>query len=172
MSVDELVDIVDKDGKVVGQIGKHQAHKDGVLHRCVVGEVRDRAGNWVLVKQTPDRQDAGQYVSPVGGHVQAGESSEVALIRETREEIGLADFEYSFVGEGIYERHVIGRHENHYFMVYQITADPNDIVLGSEAEGWRAFSESELLHEIKTNPMLFGDAFYEVLRQFYPQMLQ
>ena len=57
-------------------------------------------------------------------------------------------------------------------IVHVITVDPKQITLGPEAVEWRAFSEGELIAEIKNNPKLFGDAHHELLRQFYPHFLQ
>src|SRR5687767_9284467 len=101
--MDELVDIVDSECTVLSCATKSEAHQKGLLHRTVIAEVRDSKGNWILVQQSADRQDAGQYVSPVGGHVRAGESDEDALKRETLEEIGLTDFDFVPVGKLIYE---------------------------------------------------------------------
>lgn len=70
----ELIDIVDEDDNVLYQIEKDDAHKKGLLHRTVVAGIRCRDQRIILVKQTPKRQDPGQFVSPVGGHVRAGES--------------------------------------------------------------------------------------------------
>jgi isopentenyl-diphosphate delta-isomerase len=169
--MDELVDIVDGDCVALSSVLKTEAHKKGLLHRTVIAEVRDSKGNWLLVQQSPDRQDAGQFVSPVGGHVKAGETDEEALLRETLEEIGLTKFDYEHIGKFIFERHVIGRHENHYFVVYRIITD-DDLVLGDEAVAYRSFSEDALRAAIQETPALFGDAFYALLKQFYPHLLQ
>lgn len=69
MSQQERVDIVDEQDNVLYQTTKQEAHKKGLLHRTVISEVKDSKGRWILVKQSSDRQDAGQYVSPVGGHI-------------------------------------------------------------------------------------------------------
>jgi len=95
---EEQVDIVDEECNVLYSTSKADAHAKGFLHRTVIAEIRDSIGNWILVKQAADRQDAGQYVSPVGGHVQAGETEEEALKREALEEVGFTDFEYELIG--------------------------------------------------------------------------
>lgn len=170
--MDELVDIVDSDNVVTGSTTKREAHEKGLLHRTAIGEIRDSRGNWLLVKQSSKRQDAGQYVSPVGGHVKAGESEEDALKREASEEVGFdGDFKFEFVGRAIFDRKVIGRHENHFFIVYKITSDAIP-VLNHESESYRSFTEAELKQEIKTHPELFGGAFIFVLQTFYPAMLE
>ena len=98
MSQDEIVDIVNKENKVLYRVSKKEAHEKGLLHVCVVSEIKDSAGNWILVKQSAKRQDAGQYVSPIGGHVSAGETPEEALKREAFEEVGLNNIKFQFIG--------------------------------------------------------------------------
>lgn len=166
----EIVDIVDGNNQVLYQLAKVAAHEQGLLHRTVIGEVRDTAGNWILVKQSADRQDAGQFVSPVGGHVRASESEVDALKRETLEEIGIDEFSYEPVGKFVFNRKVLGRHENHYFIVYKIITDKS-FVLGNEADDYETFTEQQLYKLIKSDPELFGDAFYAVLKKFYPHIL-
>lgn len=168
---DELIDVVDQKGVVLRQVMKSDAHVTGDLHSCVIGEVRDMDGNWVLIKQASDRQDAGQYVSPVGGHVSAGEDNDTALLRESFEEVGLQDFEYTYVGTFTYDRYVIGRQENHLMAVYRIKVDPARMTLGEEAVSWKVFSESELKTALNEHPENFGAAFIALLESFYPNML-
>jgi hypothetical protein len=60
----EMVDIVNENDEVTGQADKRKAHAEGLLHRTVISEVKNGKGEWLLVKQAGDRQDAGQYVSP------------------------------------------------------------------------------------------------------------
>jgi hypothetical protein len=116
----EMVDIVDEHDAVLYQTTKHEAHEKGLLHRTVIAEVRDTEGRWILTQQSSERQDPGQYVSPVGGHVRAGESVENALKREAMEECGLKDFKFSYVGKAVYNRFIKNRQENHYFIMYDI----------------------------------------------------
>lgn len=162
----EIVDIVDENNKVIGQIAKGEAHQTGALHRCVVSQLIDSQGNWTLVKQASDRQDAGQYVSPVGGHVQAGESEDDALKREAFEELGLKNFKFKLIGRKIFNREVIGRKENHYFIVYEIYSDQPP-VLNHESVGYEKFTPEQLAQEIKENPTKFGNAFHFGYSNFY-----
>lgn len=105
-------------------VSKQEAHEQGLLYKTVISEVMDSQGRWLLVKQSKDRQDAGQYVSPVGGHVRAGETEIEALKREAYEELGLQkEFKYEYVSRAIYNRRVLGRQENHFFIMYTIYSD-------------------------------------------------
>lgn len=166
----EIVDVVDKDLNILYQITKQEAHEKGLLHKCVIAEVTNSKGQIMLIKPYSHKQDAGQFVSPVGGHVSAGETDEDALKREVMEEIGMKDFTYKFKGKGIFNRFVLNRHENHYFLLYEIFTDeaPN---LGDEAETYRYFTKRELKKELKENPKEFGDAYFFILKKFYPELL-
>lgn len=166
---DEMVDIVDNDDAVLYSIRKVEAHEQGLLHRTVIAGIFDSQGRWVFARQSPTRQDAGQLVSPVGGHVQAGETIENALKREALEETGLADFDFSYVGKIIYDRRVLGRHENHYFVYFRITSD-HEPVGNEESVGFERFTEAQLRQEIAERPERFGAAFYAIIDAFYPQL--
>jgi len=169
MITDERIDIVNEDDEVIGSVSKQEAHEKGFLHRTVIAEVIKTDGRWTLVKQAPDRQDANQFVSPVGGHVQAGETEDEALIREAKEEFGLdSNFSYKLIGKKIFNREIIGRKENHYFILYEITSDKEPI-LNEESIGFETFTTKQLKKEIKENPKKFGEAFHFVIKTFYPE---
>ncbi|MDO8503077.1 MAG: NUDIX domain-containing protein [bacterium] len=166
----EYVDIVDESDEVVGKTSKQEAHEKGLLHRAVIAEVIGTDGKWTLVKHSPDRQDPGQFVSPIGGHVEAGETAEQALIREAEEEYGLTgNVDFILKGKVTFNRTVIGRRENHRFIVYEIHSDKPP-VLNHEAVGYERFSKDQLRKEMRENPRKFGDAFHFVVKTFYPDL--
>lgn len=166
----EIVDIVTEANEVLYQAEKAEAHAMGLLHRCVVAEVIDSRGRWLLVKQAADRQDAGQYVSPVGGHVSAGESEDDALKREAWEELGLKDFSFRMVGRDIFNREIIGRKENHLFILYEIYTDLQP-TLNHESVGSDWFTNDELRLQLKSQSDKFGHSFHFLVKRFYPVLL-
>ncbi|MBI4008811.1 NUDIX hydrolase [Candidatus Roizmanbacteria bacterium] len=163
---DEYVDIVDENNKILYEVSKTKAHKNGFLHRTVIAEMIDSKGRWVLVLPRSHKQDAGQYVSPVGGHVTSGETVKDALIREAYEEVGLKDFKFKLVGRKIFNRFVLGRQENHFFIVYEIYTDKKPI-LGDETNDYKYFTKKEIKEKMKSNPKIFGDAFHFVYKHIY-----
>ena len=170
-NLDELVDIVDIQNIVLHSTTKKKAHEEGLLHRTVIAELKDSKGNWFFVKQADDRQDAGQLVSPVGGHVQSGETELEALYREAFEEIGIKDFEHRFVGRVIFNREILGRKENHYFVLYEIFSDETPR-LNHESVSHVSFTEEELKNRIASFPQEFGNAFHFLLDTFYKDKLR
>lgn len=165
----EQVDIIDENNTVLHSTLKTTAHKEGLLHRIIISEIRNSKSQWALVKQAPDRQDPGQYVSPIGGHVQAGESEEDALRREALEECGIKDFTFKRLGQFIFNREVIGRKENHLFIVYVITTDAQ-IILGDEADDVQWFSTDELKKKLISHPEMFGAAYTVVIKNLLPEL--
>jgi 8-oxo-dGTP pyrophosphatase MutT (NUDIX family) len=170
MQQEEMVDVVDADGNVLSQVLKSEAHTKGLLHKTVISQIHNSKDEWVLVKQTSDRQDAGQFVSPVGGHVIAGESDEAALRREALEEAGISSFDCKLVGKFIYRREVLGRNENHLFVIYRIESD-GPFVAGAEVEFFEAYTVERLKYELKSKPEKFGLPFVAIIQNFYPEIL-
>ena len=166
----EIVDVVDDSLNILYQVSKTQAHEKGLLHKCVIAEIIDSKGKIMLIKPYSYKQDAGQYISPVGGHVTAGETDEDALKREVKEEVGISNFTYKLKWKAIFDRHVLGRHENHYFIVYEILTDEKPR-LGDEAEFYKYFTKTNLKREIKNNKDDFGAAYFFVVKNFYKDFL-
>ncbi len=168
--MDEFIDIVDEEDRVLYQVSKVEAHEKGLLHRTVISELINSRGEWISVKQASDRQDPGQYVSPMGGHVVAGETEEEALKREILEELGISEFDYKLVGKGIFRRYVRNRDENHYFILYEAYSDVEP-TLNEESVDYKKFTQDDLSREMKRQPKQFGDAFHFVVKRFYPHFL-
>lgn len=169
MTIEESVDIVDEQNQVLYQANKSAAHQKGLLHRIILAEIRDSHGNFIFVKQAADRQDPGRFVSPVGGHIQAGESELDALKREAAEEVGFTNFTHKRTGQITYHRQVIGRDENHLFILYEIYSD-SEPVLNHESVDYVRLSPDEVVRVLQTNPDMFGPPLHFVLKNFYPDI--
>ena len=87
----ELVDIVDRNGFYTGQsIDKSKAHREGILHKVSVVAIIDKEGKVLLQKRAKNKKtEPGKWDLSAAGHVDSGESSEEAAIRETYEEVGI-----------------------------------------------------------------------------------
>lgn len=167
--MDELVDIITPAGKYQQTVPKSQAHKEGLLHKTVIAELINSRKEFCFVRQAGDKQDAGQFVSPVGGHVSAGETDDAALIRECQEECGITPTDFKLIGKTIYNRDVIGRRENHFFVVYEIYTD-EDPVLNHESVEFKRFTKEEIKSLVQSNPDHFGAAWHHVFKSCYPEI--
>ena len=169
MDDQERVDIVNEDNQILYSTSKTEAHKKNLLHRTIISEVINNEGKMLLVKQASHKQDVGQYVSPVGGHIRSGETEFQALEREAMEEIGLKNFSYKRVGQAIYNRFVLNHHENHFFIVYEIFSNVLP-TLNDESDGYKYFTQEEITLALVKNPEVFGAAFHFVIDHFYPDL--
>lgn len=102
---DELLPLVDEDGKVTGCATRGECHGGGKpLHPVVHVHVFNNRGELFLQKR-PEWKDIqpGRWDTAVGGHVDYGESVEQAMMREMREELGINEARPVFVARYVFE---------------------------------------------------------------------
>lgn len=90
---EEILDIVDGEtDEVTGQAPRSLCHgHPELVHRVVHVLVFHPDGRLLLQKRAATRQvQPGKWDMSVGGHLSAGESYEQAVLREMREELGIA----------------------------------------------------------------------------------
>lgn len=93
MNETEYFPVIDEEGNVVGRATRKECHSGSkILHAAVHLHVFNSAGDLYLQKRAEWKDiQPGKWDTSVGGHVDFGESVEMALHREAREELGLTE---------------------------------------------------------------------------------
>jgi len=89
-SESELLDVVDRNDKVIGQATRKDCHEKGLLHRISIAIIFDKNYRIFVGKRSKTKYyRPGEWSISVGGHVESGETYEQAMKRELKEEIGI-----------------------------------------------------------------------------------
>lgn len=129
----ELIDILDENGNKIGIKDREDAFRDGNFLRAVHLWIYSPKKNKILIQKRSSKKkyDKNKWDLTCGGHVKAGEDSITAIIRETKEEIGIDISSENFIK--LYEEKYIGS-KKYFFDVYFLEKDLdiNDLVLQEE----------------------------------------
>jgi len=86
----EIIDELNENGEVIGAIDKDIAHKEGRLHKSIHLWIINDDGEVLLQYRCGDKRlYPNTWDVSVGGHVSTKENSVDALVRETKEELGI-----------------------------------------------------------------------------------
>ncbi len=110
--VDEVVERVDAQDRVLGPVSRRDAVREGWLHRIAVVVCHDRQGR-ILVHRRAEQvpRFPGHYEVGVGGALGVGESYEQAATRELDEELGVSAavrFRFKFLNRSGLSPHWLG----------------------------------------------------------------
>ncbi len=128
---DEWFPLVDEAGNVVGKATRRECHSGSMLlHPVVHLHIFDSQGRLYLQRRSMSKEiQPGKWDTAVGGHVDYGETIDVALHREVREELGITRFEplhcFTYLFQSSVERELVYS----YRTIYEgdIVIDPVEI---------------------------------------------
>ena len=84
---DELLNVYDAAGEVVGARPRRQAKASGLAVGAVNALVVNGRREVLLQRRPPGKENGGRWDKSVGGHVSAGEGYDACLMREAGEEL-------------------------------------------------------------------------------------
>lgn len=109
----EILEVVDRDGRVLKTLPRSHIHGDpSLIHRVVHVFVFNPGGELFLQKRSLKKDVApGKWDTSVGGHMNPGEKPESAAHRELEEELGIQGtaltFLYSYIHTNPYETELV-----------------------------------------------------------------
>jgi len=134
---DEVFDIIDVNGKVLGTAFRSEVHGNpDLIHKSVHCLVFNSQGDLYLQKRSENKDvQPNKWDTSVGGHVNSNESTKDAIKRETYEELFIKDVEFKFLYQYLMKSEIETELVETYMIIYDgcINFDTQEI---SEGKFW------------------------------------
>ena len=135
----EFFDVLKETGEYSNEVAsREECHKKGLWHKAAVVFIINKDNSKVLLQKrsATKRLWPNLWDVTAGGHVLTGELGYQAIIRETKEEIGIdiQKQDLEFIGATISENikgDIINRHFNEYYVVH-MDIDEKELKLQTE----------------------------------------
>jgi 8-oxo-dGTP pyrophosphatase MutT (NUDIX family) len=132
--MDELVDLLDDEGRVCGTAPRSVVRRDNLRHGATGVLVRNPAGDIYVHRRTTTKDVfPGRYDFMAGGVVAAGEAPYDAVVRELAEELGITGADLVKLPEGDYADDATTYHAYLYTCVWDgpIRHQPEEVAWGA-----------------------------------------
>ncbi len=162
---DELIDVVDKNDRVLGTATKGFCHAKGLWHRSVAILIRNKAGDIVTQIRAKGKLGAGLLDNSASGHIPTGESYRTAAMRELREELGIS-CRLQRIAKLRENTRMYGPHIKHIWELYTGVHNGPYHYQRSELAGIKLLTLEELQSLIKTKPSSLCEGFKQDIRAY------
>ncbi len=169
---DEMVVLVDRDGRDTGAAPKLQAHVDGLKHRAISVLIKNSKGQFLLQKRYSGKyHSGGLWTNACCSHPRPGEQPLTAAIRRLQDEMGFAATLVAlFIVE--YRAQVGALIEDEYVHVFGGTHNEGISPDPLEVENFKWVKLDELEQDMKRSPDSYTAWFLEYMRQHRMQIAQ
>ena len=160
----EILSIVDKNDIVIGERRRDEIHNLNLLHRSIHVLIFNSAGEIFLQQRgLLKREGPGLWASSVSGHVDGGESYDVACLREIEEEVQI---KITKVPKRLFKLSPSKLTSNEFSWVYYLETDKQLIPNLSEIERGQWHSKHSLNDFITSNPEEVADLFIHIWEKY------
>jgi isopentenyldiphosphate isomerase len=148
---DELIEVVTEKGDIIKVVPRSEIHGDpSLLHKVVHVLVFNSRDELILQKRSMSKEVApGKWDTSVGGHVNAGEALEDAVLREMEEELcikgDVPEYLYSYIHSNPFETELV--------YTYKCVYDGEIICQQEEIDEVRPWSMDEIKQNIGSGTM-------------------
>ena len=144
----EMFPIVDESGNIISAATRGECHNGSKLLHPVVHLHLFNSQRELYLQKRPDWKDIqpGKWDTAVGGHVDLGESVDIALKREVAEELGITEFAPELLTTYVFE----SDREKELVFVHKATYD-GIVTPSEELAGGRFWSLEEIRSQIGQN---------------------
>ncbi len=128
----EYLDIIDKDGNVLGRATRDKCHSNpDIIHPVMHCWIFNNEGKVLIQKRSLQKKiNPGMQDISCAGHISSGENSEEALLRELEEELGLKEAKINFVTKYVFSK----KYETELIHLYYIKLDQANFEVNLQEE--------------------------------------
>jgi 8-oxo-dGTP pyrophosphatase MutT (NUDIX family) len=140
VGTEEVVALVDENGRVVGSAPRSRMRRENLRHASTAVLVRRSDGRIYVHRRSPDKDWAPScHDAAAGGVLQVGEKVYDSAVRELEEELGITGVKLHFLGAGSYEDDTVRCLAHVYEVTYDgpVTHADGEVVWG----GWMTIAE-------------------------------
>lgn len=165
--MEEQVVLISEDDQILGQMGKMEAHINGILHRAFSVFLFNKNGEMLLQRRAADKYHSpNQWTNACCSHPRMGETYKEAANRRLKEELGIEtpiEEKFHFIYKANVGGDLIEHERDHVFI-----GDYNgDFVLDpSEVAEVRYISMENLDKEMEEHPENFTEWFKIILKEY------
>lgn len=165
----EKLAFVDENDNETGVGDRKEAWANGYYTRNIRVMLRDQNGRVLSQKRSLDKSTyPGMWTVAASGHVDAGESWDIAASRETHEEVGLSP-DLELIGDFVFKNDDDDKKIRQIIHVYQGIIDESAqfSLQASEVDEVKWFELYELKNLMRESPDNFTPSFIETIERFF-----
>lgn len=154
--MEEYIDVLNEKGDYTGRTEtREKCHKEGLWHKAVVVFILNNKKQVLLQRRSPSKKLwPNLWDITAGGHVLAGEFGFQAIIRECKEELGIAlepkDITFLGASTSINEKgDIVNKHFNEYYIATKEIEETTLTLQPEEVAEVKWVNQEEIIQKIR-----------------------